>query len=71
VIAITPSELKLLKKIKELKAAEQLTRLLYNELIMEVATKIPGESRHNTAKRYITERENRMNDNNTAQEQRE
>ena len=30
---------------------------LYHDLIMEVANKYPGESRHLTAKRYIRERE--------------
>ncbi len=30
----------------------------YQELIYEVATKWPGETRHETAKRYIHEREN-------------
>ena len=30
---------------------------LYFELIMEVAKKWPGETRHETAKRYIVERE--------------
>lgn len=40
------------EKIKELEAA-------YSELIMEVATKVPNESCHDTAKRYIREREHR------------
>ena len=31
----------------------------YNELIMTVATKCPGETRHETALRYILESENR------------
>ena len=35
-------------------------RSRYNELIMEVVTKHVGESRHETALRYIQERENRM-----------
>jgi len=30
----------------------------YNELLMEVASKFPGESRHETARRYIREAEN-------------
>lgn len=30
---------------------------LYHELIMEVAKKYPGETRHETARRYIRERE--------------
>jgi chromosome segregation ATPase len=33
-------------------------RALYNELIMEVQNKFPDESRHETARRYIREREN-------------
>lgn len=33
-------------------------KALYMDLLMEVAKKHPGESRHATAKRYITEREN-------------
>lgn len=32
---------------------------LYNELLMAVANKHPGESRHETALRYIREREER------------
>ena len=32
-------------------------RARYDELIYQVATKYPGESRHDTAKRYIYERE--------------
>lgn len=31
----------------------------YDELIMAVASKYPGETRHDTAKRYIQERESR------------
>ena len=31
---------------------------LYQDLIMQVACKFPNESRHETAKRYISEREN-------------
>ena len=38
------------------------TAKLYFELIYEVATVHPGESRHDTAKRYIHERENRPSD---------
>jgi len=34
-------------------------RKLYDALIMEVATKHPGESRHETALRYIRNAENR------------
>ena len=36
-------------------------KTLYDELIMEVAKKYPDESRHETAKRYIHERENQPN----------
>lgn len=32
----------------------------YDELIYSVATKHPGEDRHDTALRYIRERENRV-----------
>ena len=32
---------------------------LYHELLYEVVNKYPGESRHETARRYIRERENR------------
>lgn len=31
---------------------------LYQDLIMQVACRFPNESRHETAKRYISEREN-------------
>lgn len=34
---------------------------LYDELIMAVESKFPDESRHETALRYIKERENRNN----------
>jgi len=42
--------------------AEEIQRLQniadkYNELIMAVGNKYPGESRHETALRYIVERE--------------
>ena len=37
---------------------EKATQELYHELIMEVLNKVPGESRHETALRYIREREN-------------
>lgn len=35
---------------------------LYNDLIMCVAQKWPGETRHQTARRYILERENRAHE---------
>lgn len=38
------------------KLVEELSEK-YNDLIYQVATKYPGESRHDTAKRYIKERE--------------
>jgi len=34
------------------------TQKKYNELIMAVESKFPGESRHDTALRYIQDREN-------------
>lgn len=50
-----------MKKItaQELKTASEMVALskLYNELIMEVSIKVPGETRHQTAKRLIRERQ--------------
>lgn len=43
-----------------LKAQLALAREKYDELIYQVATVWPNESRHDTAKRYIHERENRQ-----------
>jgi uncharacterized protein YjiS (DUF1127 family) len=43
-------------------------RALYDELIMAVARKFPGESRHQTALKYIREIENRAVWNETASE---
>jgi len=40
-------------------ARDKELREKYEELIYQVATKYPGESRHDTAKRYIHERETR------------
>jgi len=45
------------------KLQKQMGRLLdtekkYNKLIMAVETKYPGETRHETALRYIKDREN-------------
>ena len=34
----------------------------YNELLMEVESKFPGESRHDTAKRFIRESQSRGGD---------
>ena len=45
---------------QELEAERDRLRDAYNELIYEVATKHPDESRHETAKRYIHEREHRQ-----------
>jgi hypothetical protein len=39
------------------KAQEPDYNALYHELLLEVAKKYPGESRHETARRYIRERE--------------
>lgn len=36
-------------------------KALYNELLYQVATVVPGESRYETALRYIREREDRCN----------
>jgi hypothetical protein len=36
-------------------------KALYNELLYQVATVVPGESRYQTALRYIREREDRCN----------
>ena len=36
-------------------------KALYNELVYQVATVVPGESRYQTALRYIREREDRCN----------
>ena len=44
-------------RIKELEAENRRLREQYNSLIFEVSYKFPGESRHDTAKRYIRERE--------------
>ena len=52
------SEIDLLKKrVEELEAENERLREQYNSLIFEVSYKFPGESRHDTAKRYIRERE--------------
>ena len=44
-------------RIMELEAENRWLRDQYNSLIFEVSYKFPGESRHDTAKRYIRERE--------------
>ena len=43
----------------EKRAAELMAIGLYNELLYAVASKYPGESRHDTALRYIRDRETR------------
>ena len=40
--------------------AEKAERL-YNDLLMQVANKIPGETRHETARRIIDQHENQTN----------
>lgn len=44
--------------IAELDRGEPLATTKYDELILAVHSKFPGESRHETALRYIREREN-------------
>lgn len=44
--------------IAELDRGEPLVTTKYDELILAVHSKFPGESRHETALRYIREREN-------------
>ena len=44
-------------RIKALEAENERLMEQYNSLIFEVSYKFPGESRHDTAKRYIRERE--------------
>ena len=46
---------------KDLEIKKRSVEELYNELIMEVSNKSPHESRHETARRYIRERENSSN----------
>jgi S-adenosylmethionine/arginine decarboxylase-like enzyme len=48
---------KCLGKIKQLEAKIKQLQKLYNELIMAIERKYPNESRHDTALRYIIERE--------------
>lgn len=45
--------------VHDLHAELKRVRALYEELLYQVATKHPGESRHETAKRYIRNAENR------------
>ena len=46
---------------REIEREDKVQRLEkdYNDLIYQVATKFPNESRHETAKRYIQQAENR------------
>ena len=48
-------------RIEELHKQNQRIRDSYYDLIMQVAIKHPNESRHETAKRYITQSENHCN----------
>ena len=50
------------EEIDRLRGDLQRVQIKYNELIMEVQQKVPNESRHETAKRYISEREHRSNE---------
>ena len=52
-----PEEKTLEQKYDELKARYDDLSKRYYELIMEVGNKYPGETRHETALRYIKERE--------------
>jgi hypothetical protein len=45
------------KLLQPLEAEVERLRAAYLDLIMQVANKWPGENRHDTAKRYIVERE--------------
>ena len=65
----TTPELKIINLVAELAATELIalrTRVealtdLYMDLICEVVSKFPDETRHDTARRYIRERESRIN----------
>jgi len=46
--------------IARLRAADVISKN-YDELLFEVARKFPGETRHETARRYIREAESRTN----------
>ena len=45
-------------EIDRMNGHDKKLRKKYNDLIYQVETKHPGESRHETAKRYIHEHEN-------------
>ncbi len=47
------------EQVAELMAENESLRKKYNDLIYQVATKFPNETRHDTARRYIREREDR------------
>lgn len=51
--AVTP------QAVLEIMDERDALREKYNDLLYEVATKFPDESRHETAKRYIGQMENR------------
>ena len=46
------------ERIAALEAEVEKYRSLYHDLLLCVANKIPGESRHETAKRIIVQHEN-------------
>ena len=48
----------MIDELEQTKAELARLREQYMDLIMQVANKWPGETRHETAKRYIVEREN-------------
>lgn len=51
--------IKLYQEEKERAEKAEARAKLYDELLYQVANKVPGESRHDTAKRIIFEHENR------------
>jgi uncharacterized protein YhaN len=57
-------------RIADLEAQLAAEREKYSDLIMQVQNKIPGESRHETARRIIQQHENQCNEPQaTAQEE--
>ena len=52
---------KLFLELSQFVSARTNTELKYQELIFHVETKHPGETRHETALRYIKQAENRNN----------
>jgi hypothetical protein len=67
-MTLTPISALTDEQIAALQRSVEVMEALYHELIMQVSQKFPGESRHETAKRYIIERENRNNCSDTAQQ---